>query len=163
MRRVLIITALILCIPSSTDAGVEDRMLLVRMLLGEAGWRPANDHPAMLHVLDRRLTLPAHEGFTLTRMAQAYSKFLSPRRDQKLPHRASINALTVDTVPGWAIRLVDQFLEDPTQVKDPCRGRAWNWGAAWEITVSKKRRVNCGYTRNVFLKQRRHIISTARR
>lgn len=163
MRRVLIITALILCIPSSTDAGTEDRMLLVRMLLGEAGWRPANDHPAMLHVLERRRTLTAHEGFTLTRMAEAYANFLSPHRDPKLPHRAAINALTIDTAPGWAVRLVDTFLEDPTQVKDPCRGKAWHWGATWEVNVSKKRRVNCGYTRNVFLKQKRRVISVVRR
>jgi len=162
MKQVLLIIVLILCIPSSTDAGTEDRMTLVRALLGEAGWRPVNDHPAMLHVLKRRTTLPAHEGFTLTRMAQEYAKFLDPDRDPELPHRAAINALTIDTAPQWAVRLVDQFLKDPASVEDPCKGQAWHWGAKWEVTVSKKRRVDCGYTLNVFLGLKKHIIVVKR-
>ena len=162
MKKLIFVTLLLVCIPASTDAGVEDRMLLVKALLGEEGWRPTNGHPAILHVLERRRTLPAFEGYTLTRMAQEYAKFLSPNRDPKLPHRASINALTIDTAPQWAVRLVDQFLEDPENVKDPCKGKAWHWGAPWEVNVEKKRRVNCGYTRNVFLNLKKRVISVAR-
>lgn len=162
-RFSFLVFCILFFIPSSTDAGVEDRMTLVRALLGEAGWRPANDHPAMLHVVNRRRTLPAFEGYTLTEMMREYAKFLSPHRDPELPHRASINALTIDTAPGWAVKLVDKFLEDPKSVKDPCRGEAWHWGATWEVNVSKKRRVDCGYTRNVFLRLKKGVVSVARR
>jgi len=164
MKKLLLCTVLCtLLIPSPTDAGMENRMVLVRTLLGEAGWRPVNDHPAMLHVLERRRTLPAHEGYTLTDMAQAYAKFLDPDRDPELPHRKAINALDIDTAPQWAVKLVDDFLEDPEKVKDPCRGRAWHWGATWEVMVPKSRRVNCGRTLNVFTTLKKGVISVARK
>ena len=161
---ILLIFCSLLLVPSPTDAGVEDRMTLVRALLGEAGWRPRNDHPAILHVLERRRkNLPAFECYTLTEMAQAYANFLDPDRDPELPHRAAIKALNIDTAPGWAVKLVDKFLKDPNSVKDPCRGKAWHWGATWEVNVSKKRKVDCGYTLNVFTTLKKGVISVARR
>jgi hypothetical protein len=92
-----------------------------------------------------------------------YANFLSPHRDPELPHRKAINALTIDTAPGWAVKLVNDFLDDPESVRDPCRGKAWHWAAKWEVNVSKKRRVNCGYTRNVFLNLKKRVISVARK
>jgi hypothetical protein len=166
MKRsiLLLITFCILLVPSPTDAGVEDRLTIIHALLGEEGWRPTRGHAAILHVLERRRTkLPAFEGYTLTEMTRAYSKFLSPRRDPKLPHRAAIYALTIDTAPQWAVRLVDAFLEDPKNVKDPCRGKAWNWGASWEIEAPEERIVDCGRTRNTFLTLEKRDTSVARR
>jgi len=154
----------ILLVPSPTDAGVEDRLTIVYALLGEEGWRPTRGHAAILHVLERRRTkLPAFEGYTLTEMTKAYSKFLSPKRDPQLPHRAAIYALTIDTAPQWTVRMVDAFLENPENVKDPCKGKAWNWGATWEIKAPKERIVDCGRTRNTFLKLEKRATAVARR
>jgi len=153
-----------LCIPSPTDAGTENRLVLVQGLLGEAGWKPVNDHPAILHVLERRrLNLPAFEDHSLTEMMQQYANFLSPNRDPEVPHRAAIMALTIDTAPQWAVRLVNRFLKDPDSVRDPCRGKAWHWGAKWEVNVAKKNQVDCGYTLNAFLPLKKRVISVARR
>ena len=162
MSRYVVLTltlALLLLLPSRTDAEVEDRMVLVQALLGEAGWVPCNDHPAILHVLERQRSLPSHAGYSLTRMAQAYAQFLDPKRDPDLPHRAAISALTIDSAPSWAVRLVDTFLADPAAVKDPCQGKAWHWGSPEETLTDKTRQVDCGHTKNVFLTLKKRAIS----
>ena len=127
----------------------EDRLRLVHMLLGEAGWRPANDHPAILHVLERRRQ---RAGLTLTEMAEAYSAFLKPAKPSAndLPHRESVYALTLETAPQWVVKLVDAFIQAPETVPDPCKGQAWNWGSPGDFLVSKLNRVDCGDTNNVF-------------
>lgn len=127
------------------------------MLLGEAGWRPRNDHPAMLHVLDkRRRVLPAYEGMTLTQAAESYSKFLSAARPKDSSnHRKAIYRLkSLDEAPEWAVKLVDRFLKDPKSVRDPCRGKAWHWGGRFEVhpVTARVRGVDCGSTANIFLK-----------
>ena len=66
-RRTLIITALfiillfwvLIFLPRKTEARSENRLVLVQTLLGEEGWRRTDGHPAILHVLNRRRTLPA--------------------------------------------------------------------------------------------------------
>ena len=162
-RHTLIILALFILLlfwvlvflPRKTEASSENRLVLVQGLLGEAGYRPANDHPSILHVLERRRHLPKYEGLSLTDMARKYAKFLSPYRDKNSsPHRRGVFALTLETAPGWTIKLVDRFLEDPENVPDPCRGKAWHWGSYTDVQKSKRKRVNCGKTYNIFLSLR---------
>jgi hypothetical protein len=104
----------------------------------------------MLHVLERRRQ---RAGLTLTEMAEAYSAFLKPAKPSAndLPHRGAVYALTLETAPQWTVKLVDTFLADPKIVKDPCHGKAWNWGSETDFLVSKLNRVDCGNTNNVFL------------
>lgn len=159
-KRLLLIIALFIILlfwvlvflPQKTEASSENRLTLVQALLGEEGWRPSDGHPAILHVLDRRRTLPKFKGLSLTGMANEYAKFLSPKRPKdSTPARRAVFALTLETAPGWAVKLVDQYLDDPASVPDPCRGRAWHWGSWSDVQTSVRRRVDCGRTHNIFL------------
>jgi hypothetical protein len=159
MKRLFLILPFLFFLPPEAEAGSEDRLRLVHTLLGEEGWRPTNGHPAILHVLERRRHLPAHQGFTLTRMANEYSAFLKPNpKKNDLPHRTAIYALNIETAPQWAVRLVDKFLENPRSIKDPCRGRAWHFGSKQDVLTSKRHRVNCGKTNNIFLGKKKQVI-----
>ena len=158
MKRFFFILFLIF-LPVSSEAKSEDHLRLVHAILGEEGWRPTNGHPAILHVLERRRHLPAHEGFTLTRMANEYCAFLKPNPEKNdLPHRTAIYRLTLKTAPQWAVRLVDRFLKNPERVKDPCRGRAWHFGSLTDVLASKRYRVDCGKTYNIFLGKHKKLI-----
>jgi hypothetical protein len=129
---ILLVFWVLVFLPPKTEASSEDRLVLVQALLGEEGWRPSDGHPAILHVLKRRRYLPAHEGSSLTEMAYRYSVFLKSKKPKDAtPNRRAVYALTLDTAPGWALKLVDKFLEDPKSVRDPCRGKAWHWGS-WD-------------------------------
>ena len=158
MKRLFFILFLTF-IPTSSEAGSEDRLRLVHVLLGEEGWRPTNGHPAILHVLERRRHLPKFKGLNLTQMANEYAAFLKPNpKKNDLPHRTSVYRLTLDTAPQWAVKLVNKFLENPKRVKDPCRGRAWHWGSKDDVLTSKRHRVDCGRTNNIFLGKKKILI-----
>jgi len=164
MKRLLLTLSLLFLVSSNVEADPEDHLRLVHMLLGEEGWRPTDGHAAILHVLERRRHLPAHQGFSLTEMADEYSAFLKPNpQKNNLPHRTAVYRTTLETAPQWAVRLVDEFLSDPESVRDPCRGRAWHWGSTEDVLVSKRNRVNCGYTHNIFLGSKKYLVEVAQR
>jgi hypothetical protein len=155
INRVAFVSVLSLLLAPETAEGApafsnEDRLVLVHSILGEAGWRPRNDHPAILHVLERRRKLPTHVGKNLTEMAKSYSNFLNEDREET-PHRRAVFATTLETAPRWAVRLVDKFLANPRSIKDPCKGKAWNWGGHFEVGTNNPHAVDCGSTANVFL------------
>ncbi len=144
----------LLLVPVDTSSAApppgEDRLVLLHSLMGEAGYRRLPDHPAILHVFNRRRRLPEHQGKTLTQMAQAYSNFLEMDRPET-PHRKAVFRHTIETSPQWMVRLVDRFLANPKRVKDPCRGKAWHFGGKFEIAVGDRRILDCGNTANWFL------------
>jgi hypothetical protein len=164
MKRFLLILPFLFLTCEPATASSENRLRLVHMILGEEGWRFTDGHAAILHVLERRRHLPAHQGFTLTQMANEYSAFLKPNPEKNdLPHRTAIYRLDLETAPQWAVRLVDQFLQDTRQIKDPCRGRAWHFGSPQDVLASKRNRVDCGYTHNIFLGLQNKRIQVAQR
>lgn len=164
MKRLILILPFLFLTCEPVAANSENRLRLVHMLLGEEGWRPTDGHAAILHVLERRRHLPAHEGFTLTDMADEYSAFLKPNpRKNDLPHRTAVYNTTLQTAPQWAVRLVDHFLEDSESIKDPCRGRAWHFGSPEDVLASKRNRVDCGYTHNIFLGSKKNLVEVAQR
>lgn len=155
MKWLCLVVLCTLLTPSETGAAThpdEERLVLVHALLGESGWRPKNDQPAILHLFNRRRRLPEHQGKTLTQMAQAYSNFLRMDRPDT-PHRKAVFAMTLETAPQWMVRLVDRFLDNPRRVKDPCKGKAWHFGGRFEVDTGNALIVDCGDTANVFLRR----------
>ncbi len=155
MRMLFLILPLLLLLPAETGAAVvpaEERLVLVHALLGESGYRPKPDQPAILHLFNRRRRLPEHRGKTLTEMAQAYSNFLDMDRPET-PHRKAVFAMTLETAPQWTVRLVDRFLANPKRIKDPCKGKAWHFGGRFEVDIEGALVIDCGDTANVFLRR----------
>lgn len=154
-----------ICLASSTARSSvwdeDTRMTMVRVLVGEAGFRPVADHPAIIGVLMNRNKLPAWRGRPIIDVARAYSAVVRdglPVNENRL--RAA--SLDRDTAPRWVVSLVDSIGDgnplSPCRgpwsadvICDPCRREAMHWGSHQDAYRTRLRRVDCGRTRNVFL------------
>lgn len=155
--------ALVVAIPTAR-AGVWDeatRMLLVKVLVGEAGYNLVPDDPAILAVLAKRNELPAWRGKGIAELAQAYSAVV---REGLPPNANRVRAarVTRETAPEAIMQLVDAVGDgaplapcrrpwEPGMLCDPCRGQAMHWGSVHDSRNSPLPRVQCGRTHNVFL------------
>lgn len=151
----------------------ETRMLLVKMLVGEAGYEEVADHPAMLGVLVKRNQLPAWRGKGIAELAQAYSAVVREGLPVNI-NRERAARVTRETAPAGIMQLVDSLGDGvplvpcrmawvPGMVCDPCRGRAVHWGSVQDSRGSPLPVVACGRTRNVFLGERRQVLPVRRR
>lgn len=143
----------------------ETRLLLLKVLVGEAGYEEVADHPAILGVLAKRNQLPAWRGKDIAELAQVYSAVVR----EGLPtnaNRARAARVTRESAPEQIMQLVDALGDGtplvpcrgawaPGMVCDPCRGRAVHWGSVQDSHSSPLPVVACGRTRNVFLGERR--------
>lgn len=145
----------------------ETRMLLVKVLVGEAGYEEVADHPAILGVLEKRHALPAWRSKGIGELAQAYSAVVR----EGLPtnaNRERAARVTRDSAPEAVMELVDALGDgtplvpcrrawEPGMVCDPCRGRAVHWGSVHDSRDSPLPTVSCGRTLNVFLGERQQV------
>lgn len=139
----------------------ETRMVMVKVLVGEAGYQLVPDHPAIIAVLHKRKELPAWRNKPLVALARAYSAVV--REGMPANRNRSRTALvTRETAPQPIVQLVDAVGDgrllapcrrswQPGMVCDPCRGEAIHWGSAADAARSPLSRVSCGRTHNVFL------------
>lgn len=166
VKYVAIACALVLVFFASSAArssvwDEETRMTMVRVLVGEAGFRPVADHPAIVGVLMNRNALPAWRGRPLLDVARAYSAVV---RDGLPPNenRLRAAALTRETAPRWVVSFVDALGDgvplppcrgawSADLICDPCRREALHWGSVRDAYRTRLRHVDCGRTRNVFL------------
>lgn len=139
----------------------ETRMVMVKMLVGEAGYQLVPDHPAIIAVLHKRKELPAWRNKPIVALARAYSSVV---RENMPPNANRVRAgqVTRETAPQSIMNLVDAVGDgrllapcrrswQPGMMCDPCRGGAIHWGSAVDAARSPLARVSCGRTHNVFL------------
>lgn len=139
----------------------ETRLVMVKMLVGEAGYQLVPDHPAIIAVLHKRKELPAWRNKPIVALARAYSSVV---RENMPPNANRVRAgrVTRETAPQSIMSLVDAVGDgrllapcrrpwQPGMLCDPCRGGAIHWGSAVDAARSPLARVSCGRTHNVFL------------
>lgn len=154
-------------VPPVASAGLWDvwdedtRLTVVKVMVGEAGYNLAPDHPAMIAVLLRRNELPFWRGKAVREVAMAYSMAVK----EGLPpneNRTRTALVTRGSAPGEIMDLVDAIGDGaplhpcdrtwaPGMICDPCRGRALHWGSLHDARQSPLPLVQCGRTHNVFL------------
>lgn len=139
----------------------ETRMVMVKILVGEAGYQLVPDHPAIIAVLHKRKELPAWRNKPIVALARAYSAVVREGMPTNR-NRARTALVTRETAPQPIVQLVDAIGDgrllapcrrawQPGMVCDPCRGEAIHWGSAVDAARSPLARVSCGRTHNVFL------------
>lgn len=125
----------------------DDALDLARCMWAEAGRGSPRDRIAILHVLERRSTLPAHRGRSAAGVARRYCVALSGRSITSRARR--IRSASRDDVPAAALDLAERWLSGE-RPRDPCGGRAWDWDGrehAGRVVV------DCGDTDNVFFER----------
>jgi hypothetical protein len=150
----------------------ETRMVMVKVLVGEAGYQLVPDHPAIIAVLHKRQELPAWRNKPIVALARAYSAVV--REGMPLNrNRARTAQVTRETAPESIMQLVDAVGDgrllapcrrpwQPGMLCDPCRGGAIHWGSAADAARSPLARVSCGRTHNVFLGPRQEAPAPRR-
>jgi len=130
---------------------LDEREVIAKTLIAEAGEARCSDHAAILHVLKRRTGLPRFRGRSIADVAQAYSSFWNDA--PKKPRQLQIHGLTWDEMPAWTHQLIEAF--EGGLVPDPCEGKAIHWGSLEDSTKrTDLRAVDCGQTANVFFDER---------
>jgi hypothetical protein len=145
MTRAALVFAIL--VGSATLAHARDRddaLDLARCIVAEAGRQPGADAPAILHVLQRRASLPAWRGRGAADVARAYCVALSGRSTTDRARR--LRTATRDELPARVVSLADAWVAGERPA-DPCGGQAWDWDGrehAGRVVV------DCGATSNVF-------------
>lgn len=122
----------------------DDALDLARCMWSEAGRSSPRDWVAILHVLDRRATLPALHDMSTADVARRYCVALSGRSRTERARR--IRNASRDGVPAAALDLASRWIggEHP---HDPCGGMAWDWD---DRRHAGREIIACGETQNVF-------------
>lgn len=139
----------------------ETRMVMIKVLVGEAGYSLVPDHPAIIAVLHKRKELPAWKNKPIVALARAYSAAVREGMPANA-NRTRTALVTRETAPAPIVDLVDAVGDgrllapcrsawEPGMVCDPCRGGATHWGSAVDAARSPLARISCGRTHNVFL------------
>lgn len=139
----------------------ETRLVMIKVLVGEAGYSLVPDHPAIIAVLHKRKELPAWKNKPIVELARAYSAAVREGMPTNT-NRARTALVTRETAPASIVDLVDAVGDgrllapcrsawEPGMVCDPCRGAATHWGSAVDASRSPLARISCGRTHNVFL------------
>lgn len=147
------------------------RMLLVRMVVSEAGWN-AIDHSAILHLIRRRAEVA---GISIEAMARKYSAPFKVAPTDRLKWTLSLEP-SCSEPSGWPSSLnwsdyeqrcvetfarIDSFVRG--ELPDPCAGNADHFGSEQDHYRAKRagwRRVSCGKTANRFYKERGGVVDT---
>lgn len=170
------LTALGLAAAPIARSGVwdeETRMVMVKVMVGEAGYDLAADHPAMIGVLAKRNELPFWRGKGIREVAMSYSMVvkegLPTNENRERAARVTRDcacagepACACISAPPAIMALVDAVGDgtplapcrrpwEPGMLCDPCGGRAIHWGSAADAHASPLATISCGRTRNVFL------------
>lgn len=131
-------------------------LVLARTLLAEAGHRKISDHPAILHVLQKRAD---RAGISIARMSAAYSTPLRSNRTPTTPNARLARAASWRYLDANApdIAQLARAWDHGEREADPCHGRAWHFGNEHDASsrFPPDARVDCGPTRNVFLTEPR--------
>lgn len=144
MTRALLFGALVFSATLAHAQQRDDALDLARCVIAEAGPRPSADALAVLHVLERRRTLPAWRDKTTADVARAYCVALSGRA--RNPRAQRIRTMERNEVPPALMSIADRWVAGE-RAPDPCGGAAWDWDHrrhAGRVVV------DCGFTANVF-------------
>jgi hypothetical protein len=139
----------------------ETRLVMIKVLVGEAGYSLVPDHPAIIAVLHKRKELPAWRNKGFVELARAYSAVVREGMPANA-NRARTALVTRETAPAPIVQLVDAVGDgrllapcrrqwQPGMLCDPCQNRAIHWGSAVDAARSPLARISCGRTHNVFL------------
>jgi hypothetical protein len=129
------------------DPRERDALDLARCIVAEAGPTPGRDAVAILHVLERRTSLPAWRHKNAADVARAYCVALNGR--SRTERASRMRALGRDAIPASVMSLADAWMRG-RRPSDPCRGNALHWGAPGNPEQCSLPIVSCGNTRNIF-------------
>jgi hypothetical protein len=98
------------------------RLVMIKVLVGEAGYSLVPDHPAIIAVLHKRKELPAWKNKPIVELARAYSAAVREGMPTNT-NRARTALVTRETAPASIVDLVDAVGDG--RLLAPCRS-AWD-------------------------------------
>lgn len=146
------------------------RLWLARAMIGEGGWLAERDHVGFAWVFYRRW-LKMRERWPEMRFVDVvrfYAKSLGDGRSQPTDRQVWVRGLLGDEAPpGWPAKKArwsrhvvwwQKTLERTDKwrlglLRDPCRGRAYNFGGSIDVEIAEQkglREVDCGDTESIF-------------
>jgi hypothetical protein len=146
------------------------KVWLARAMVGEAGWTASRDHVGIAYVLAKRFERIRRRwpDIRFLDVVLAYAKALGDGRRSLTSRQRWIRSLGGAEKPvGWPTRANWPRVHRPLwkktlkraddwfagKLRDPCRGRAFNWGGYLDVDLAMRKRLNpvdCGDTRNTF-------------